>query len=239
MIRFGLQSYTIRELKTPEAVVSAMKMLGLEWLEMWPGHLAHDDDAAKTALWEDALQAAGIRLSSYGLACFNSDESISRAIFEFAAKHGMQTVTASVSDDSLELNDRLSSEYGIRLAIHNHGRDHVYGTRAALETLLDKTSDNFGLCLDAGWFIDVNDDPIRIFRDLKERVYGIHLKDFAYPGGKREDVTIGDGSLDVAGFLRTVYDSGWTGYLSIEYEGNPDNPVPEVIKAVERVNAVG
>ncbi len=132
--------------------------------------------------------------------------------------------------------DALTEEYGINLAIHNHGKNHRYGTFALLDEAFSKTSNRQGLCLDSGWFIDAGEDPIEAVCRYRDRLYGVHLKDFAYSAdGKREDVIIGTGRLDLFALLKALADEGFEGYMSIEYEGEEENPVPSTVKCVDAV----
>jgi sugar phosphate isomerase/epimerase len=77
-----------------------------------------------------------------------------------------------------------------------------------------------------------------------DRLYGVHLKDFVFDDqGNHEDVIIGTGGLDLPEFLRRLKGVGFDGYMSIEYEGDVDDPLPAVIECVrvitEAIDDVG
>ena len=65
------------------------------------------------------------------------------------------------------------------------------------------------------------------------RNFGLHLKD--HDNKRRTDVPYGDptGVLDVAGVLKALEDVKFDGYISIEYEANADNPLPDVSECVQ------
>jgi sugar phosphate isomerase/epimerase len=67
---------------------------------------------------------------------------------------------------------------------------------------------------------------------MGKRNFGMHLKD--HDNKRRTDVPFGDptGVLDVPGVLKALKDVGFTGYVSIEYEANPDDPTADVRKCV-------
>jgi sugar phosphate isomerase/epimerase len=58
------------------------------------------------------------------------------------------------------------------------------------------------------------------------RNFGLHLKD--HDNQTRRDVVFGKGSLDVLAVLRALREVRFQGYIAIEYEANPENPIPDV-----------
>jgi sugar phosphate isomerase/epimerase len=58
------------------------------------------------------------------------------------------------------------------------------------------------------------------------RNFGLHLKD--HDNQTDRDVPFGKGPLDVLACLRALRDVKFQGYISIEYEANPDNPIPDI-----------
>jgi sugar phosphate isomerase/epimerase len=69
---------------------------------------------------------------------------------------------------------------------------------------------------------------------LGPRVFGVHLKDFADQKAETRDIVLGKGHLDVVGVLKALREERFPadGSLSIEFEGSPENPVPEVKQCV-------
>lgn len=232
-IGLGVQSYCFRNFSN-ERIVETLQQCGLEQLEICRVHL----DVEVAGVPEQVLdlyRRSGIRFNSYGINRFENDEKKARAYFEFAAQAGIGVLGAKPSPDSFDLLARLCDEYGIRLAIHNHGRkDELYGTASQLEAALTDAPDSIGLCLDTGWLIDAQEDPVAAIRRFAGRIYGVHFKDFAYSkSGERHEAVLGEGLLDVAGVVRALKDSRFNGYASIEYEGEPDDPTPNIQRCVE------
>ena len=86
---------------------------------------------------------------------------------------------------------------------------------------------------------DAGCDPVEAIDVFQDRLYGVHLKDFVFDDqGGHQDVIIGTGGLDLPTFMRRLEDIGFDGYLSIEYEGDPDHPLPQVKECVRVVQAV-
>jgi len=75
---------------------------------------------------------------------------------------------------------------------------------------------------------------------LKGRVISVHLKDlneFGNPGA--HDVPFGTGVCNVAEILDELKAQGFNGNVSIEYEYNWDNSLPEIAQCVGFVRGYG
>jgi sugar phosphate isomerase/epimerase len=92
------------------------------------------------------------------------------------------------------------------------------------------------LCLDTGWAIDGKQDPVALAKKYRDRLYGVHFKDFVYQRVRKPvDVIIGEGLLDLPAFLAVLKELDYSEPISFEYEGDPGNPIPAVRKCVEAV----
>lgn len=234
-IEVGVQSYCFREFANPE-IVNHLKTCGLNTIELCSKHV----DVADSEQVDEVLQlysSQGISLNSFGINRFVNNENKVRPIFEFAKKAGVSVLGANPDPDSFELLSSLCQEYDIRMAIHNHGRkDKRYGTVKQLEDVLRNTGDWLGLCVDTGWFIDLGVNPADVVRQFGGRVYGVHLKDFTFDeAGERHEAILGSGSLNLGEFTDVLDTAQFEGYISIEYEGKPENPVSSIRKCIEAV----
>lgn len=236
-IELGVQSYCFRKFSN-EQILHALQACGLQRLEICKVHVNIEADHEPDRVLNLYL-SQGIRFNSYGINAFDCDEAKARALFAFAAKAGVKTIGAKPNPDTFDMLGRLCDEYSIKLAIHNHGRkDQLYGTCAQLEAALARAPESIGLCLDTGWLIDAGEDPVAAVRRFAGRVYGVHFKDFAYSqSGECLEAVLGEGSLDVSGILRALRQTGFNGYASIEYEGEPDDPAPNIKRCVDALIA--
>ena len=233
--RLGIQSWCFRKFTTTQQVIDGLRACGVDHLEICGvhGNAEKDPEALKVI---DEYRKAGISLSSTGVWGIGRDEAGSRRVFEFAKKAGITAISASVWHDWLPLAEKLSAEYGIKLALHNHGRHDFLVNIGFLEKYLAKASRNIGVCLDTAWMMDGGDDAMEAAKKFQDRLYGLHLKDFIFDrAGKPHDVVLGDGNLDIDGLMKFLVQIDYKGYLTIEYEGDADNPVPALKKCVERV----
>ena len=236
----GIQSYCFRTYKTLGELIGALKAVGLEYVELWPGH---QDPAADEAVLRETLrtlQANTITINAFGQVGFTDDEARARAALGFCRMAGIKAITATVAADpaAIALAERLADEYDVDLAIHNHGRKHRWGRMDQLDELFAKTSRRFGLCLDAAWMIDAGDDPVAAVDKYADRLMGVHLKDFTFDAeGKPVDVIVGEGNLALPAFLGRLAAVEFDGYMSLEYEGQADAPLPNVIKCLDAIRA--
>jgi sugar phosphate isomerase/epimerase len=233
--RLGIQSWCFRGYKDHPAVISALKACGVTRLEMCGVHFdpTSGPDCGPVI---DLYKEHGITLSAYGVHGFGADRAKARKVFEFAARAGFDTISANLGPGGLETVEALCKEFGKKVAIHNHGRRHHLGSVEALNDLFSRASSNVGLCLDTAWMLDSGWDPVEVARQFRERLYGLHIKDFVFDrAGKPEDVVVGKGNLNLDGLIQWLIASDFQGYLTLEYEGDVENPIPPTAKCVQAV----
>jgi sugar phosphate isomerase/epimerase len=63
----------------------------------------------------------------------------------------------------------------------------------------------------------------------------VHLKDV---NEQKHDVVIGTGILDIRGFVKALKEVGFKGAFMLEYELEPQNPVPGIQKSLDFVRKV-
>ena len=229
----GIQSYCFRKFTTIDDLADALEQAGLDYVEIWPKHLPWSTDPADVDAALATFRAKGIAMNAYGNVRFGYDEATARAALSFAQRAGIKALTIDLAPEEFAMAERLSDEYGVLLALHNHGRKHRWGREDQIDGAFARTSPRIGLCLDTAWWLDAGGDPVAAVHKYGSRLYGVHLKDFVFDAdGKPEDVIIGTGGLDLPRFVQRLQDVGFDGYLSIEYEGDVDNPRPAVVECV-------
>ena len=59
----------------------------------------------------------------------------------------------------------------------------------------------------------------------------LHFKDFVYERVRKPvDKVLGEGLLDLPGFIGVLRKMDYSGYVSLEYEGDMEDPVPALRK---------
>jgi inosose dehydratase len=236
----GVQSYSFRQFNLEQAL-TRIRDLGLHFVEFYNAHvpLNSTDDQIKAV--RNTCFKYEITPIAFGVEGFSKDHAANRRKFEFARKLGVRYLSADPTPDSFDSLDRLVQEFGIGIAIHPHGpvgpRDkpqlHRWYSAEVIMNAVRNHHRLIGTCLDTGHLIRSAQDPFNRKLDPAQQVrhmgirnYGLHLKD--HDNAKRTDVVYGRGALSVLEVLRALREVRFQGYISIEYEANPQNPSPDM-----------
>lgn len=225
----GVQSYSLRNFNTLEAV-RHLQGMGVHYVEFYSKHLSPSATDEQIAETKKLLADADITLAAHGVNGFSKNHDANRALFDFAKRAGIRTITANPEYDSFDSLDKLVAEYDIRVAIHNHGPGALYDSIASVKKVLDGRHKLIGACVDTGHFLRSREDPIKAVLELGPRVHGCHVKDDVKEGRDSQNVVIGTGRLDVVGLFKALRDIKFPadGALSLEYEANPENPIDDM-----------
>ncbi len=130
---------------------------------------------------------------------------------------------------------------GVRTSLENHGF-FMQASRRVEQLLGTVNHPNFGLTLDMGNFLCVNENPMAAVRRLVKYAQMVHAKDFhvrpkkdlPLPGWfatptpiALRGAIVGHGVIDVPKQIAILKRAGYSGYLSLEFEG-----IEEPLKAV-------
>jgi len=233
----GVQSYTFRNFRKLEDVLSRIQELGLHFVEFYNGHIPLDSSDADINAARALCFRHNVTPIAFGVEGFSKDHQANRRKFEFARKLGVRYLSADPHPESFDSLDRLVAEFGIGIAIHPHGptgnRLHQWFSAEVIMKAVASHHRLIGTCLDTGHLIRCAQDPFNHkldpalqVRHMAARNFGLHLKD--HDNAKRTDVVFGRGVLNVGEVLRALRYVRFQGYISIEYEANPQNPSPDV-----------
>ena len=220
-MKLSLQCWTFNRLTFFETVDKAQE-LGVKYLEMYPGQkLKPGSDAKVNRSMDDEmvaeikkkLDSAGVKLVAYGVDGIPPDEAGARKTFEWAKKMGIEVlVTETTPNETL---DKLSNEYQIKVALHNHPR--TWPPDEVLKACKDRGK-RIGSCSDTGHWMRADINPVDALKKLDGRVEHLHFKDLNQFGRSAHDVPWGTGRGDPRAMMAELKRQGFKGYLSIEYE---------------------
>lgn len=224
--QMGIQSYTLRDFKVKEALAISEK-LGLKYWETFPAHIAVNSVPRIVAEQKEMLAASGVKLVAFGVVGFDGNEAKAREVFDFAKAMGIRSISADPNKDeaTFKLLDKLVEEYKIAIAIHNHGPGHKYDKISDVVNAVKDHHPLVGACVDTGHYLRSSENPVDAIEKLKGRVYGVHLKDVK---DAKVFKILGEGDLDVVGCLKALEKQKYDYCLALEYEENPQNPVPDL-----------
>lgn len=234
-IKLGVQSYCFRKTLDNAAVAAQVKEIGLNSIEVCRVHVDFSNPATH-APGIAAYRQAGVEIISSGVNKINGNAD-DRRLFEFSAAAGCKYMSVNFSlaniDAELKSAEALAEEFDLKLGIHNHGGYHWLGQAESLAWVFSKSSPRIGLCLDTAWAIDAKQSPVKLAEQFADRLYNIHFKDFTYnPDRTHNDVPVGTGILNLPEFVGVLDKLGYAGIGVLEFEGDPENPVPALKKCV-------
>ena len=222
--KLGCQAWTFRKLSLFETL-DTLQGLGIHYIEMYPGqHLSKEQADVKfdhnaTQEQIDAVLAkcksAGVTPMSYGVVGLTNDEAEARKVFEFAKRMGLSQIVSEPPADAFAMLDKLTDEYHIKLAIHDHPKpSHYWNPDTVLEVVKDR-SNRIGACADVGHWYRSGLVPVDCLKKLEGRIIELHFKDIA---PNKEDVPWGSGKCDVPAMLAELKRQNVKALFSIEYE---------------------
>lgn len=231
--RVGMQSYSLRHFSVEEALQHT-HTLGLKYWEAYPRHLPMSNVPGTIAGQKQLLDGSQITLVSYGVLPFSTNETQARSQFEFAKAMGIRSLSANPEKTTatFDLLDKLVAEYGVAIAIHNHGPGHAYNK---ISDALDMVKDRhplIGACVDTGHYLRSDEDPVEAIERFGKRTFGVHMKDvktITNDGKSQKQFKIlGEGDLNIVGCLRALRKLDYDYCVALEYEENPSNPLSDI-----------
>jgi len=108
-----------------------------------------------------------------------------------------------------------------------------------LKHMMNLASDRIGICIDTAWCLQSSENPVKWLEIFNKRIYAVHYKDYVFDrSGHFTDAIVGRGTLDLPAFLRGLIDLDINGPVVVEYEGDPDDPVPALTECVREIQRV-
>jgi sugar phosphate isomerase/epimerase len=239
-IRLGLASYTFRNF-TCAQLIGFMKQLNVFDLNAKDvkDHLPMDPTAEQEALADYA--SAGIKLHAAGAIYFPKDEDADiRSKFEYCKRAGIPVIVAG--DPAFETLPRIEKfvrQYDIRIAIHNHGpEDKVWPSPLDVLKAVRNLDPRIGCCIDVGHTMRAGTDVVEAIHRTGPRLFNIHMKDLADSTSKDSQVAVGEGVMPVAKIFEALAAARYQGFVDLEYEIHPEDPMPGVISSFAYMRGV-
>jgi sugar phosphate isomerase/epimerase len=130
-----------------------------------------------------------------------------------------------------------AAKYGITCSVENHGY-HFQNCERVRRLVKMVDLPNYRTTLDVGNFLCADGDPVASVRDNIDIASFIHFKDFfrrtagnppigegwsrTRAGHFLRATVIGHGSVELVPIVKIIKDSGYDGYISVEFEGKED-----------------
>ncbi len=239
-IRLGLASYTFRNFNRAQ-LIGFMKQLNVSALNAKDvkDHLPMDSKEESAALADYA--AAGIKLHTAGAIYFAKDEDADiRAKFEYCKQAGIGVIVAGdPAPETLPRIEKFVKEYDIHIAIHNHGpEDKLWRSPLDVLKAVKGMDPRMGCCIDVGHTVRAGTDVVQAIQEAGPRLFNVHMKDLTNFDSKESQVAVGDGIMPVRKMFEALIATKYQGFVDLEYEVHPDDPMPGVIASFAYMRGV-
>jgi len=226
-IKLGVASYSLRNFSRQQAI-DMTKSLGVRYINFKSVHLAYEASPDEFAKARAELTAAGLELVGGGMITFDTDtdEGV-RKYFDYAKAAGMPVIVFTSKASVLPRIEKFARQYDIKAAIHNHGpEDPNFPSPYDALKAVKGMDPRMGLCIDLGHTVRAGTDPVRAIADAGPRLLDIHAKDLRDFKSVETQCVVGEGQMPVADIFRQLRANRYGGYVNLEYEIEPDNPLP-------------
>ena len=239
-IRLGMATYTLRNFNRAQMItfLKQLNVLALNCKDV-KDHLPMDSQQEAAALADYA--AAGINLHAAGTIYFDKDEDADiRAKFEYCKRAGIAVIVAGdPAPTTLPRIEKFVKEYDIRIAIHNHGpEDRLWPSPLDVLKAVKNLDPRIGCCIDVGHTVRAGTDVVQAIREAGPRLHNVHMKDLANFHDKESQVAVGDGLMPLRNIFETLIAQKYKGFVDLEYEIYPDDPMPGVIASFAYMRGV-
>jgi sugar phosphate isomerase/epimerase len=248
----GCQAWSFNHYSVMEAIDKTAEVGG-KVIEFYPGQkfsvekpdLKFDHNATDEmiAAVQAHLKEKGIRAVNYGVVDIPKDEAGARKIFEFAKKLNLYGITTEAVG-SIDTIEKLVKEYDIRVGFHDHPRRandasyKMWDPNYVLSVVKDRDS-RIGSCADIGHWVRSGLDPVDCLKILNGRIISSHLKDLNEKKLEGYDVPYGTGVSGITKVLDELKRQNFAGNISVEYEHDWTNSVPEIAQCIGFVRGYG
>ncbi|MDR2441606.1 MAG: sugar phosphate isomerase/epimerase [Planctomycetaceae bacterium] len=159
--------------------------------------------------------------------------------FDFAAEMGLLRLQGEPPFEKLiEISER-AEKYKVQFTLHNHAKPNKYWNYKETLQRLAGCSSWLGFCPDTGHMIRSGIDPFVAIKELKGRIFAIHLKDLndisteESPKNNLHDVPWGTGKGQIEAILHELLVQKSDITIIIEYEYDWENNLPAVTECAK------
>lgn len=226
-IKLGVASYSLRELSRADAI-AGIRALRSKYVNIKSFHLPYESSLKDLAAGRREFESAGLEIVGGGLVPLQKDDDDDvRMYFEYARAAGMSLMVIGPTPTTLPRIERFVREYDIKVAIHNHGPEDPYfpGPRDALPMIRDMDP-RVGLCVDLGHTARTGVDVVEALHQAGDRLLDIHAKDLKDMLVRESQCIVGEGAMPIPAIFRQLGAMNYAGYVNLEYEIDPMDPLP-------------
>jgi sugar phosphate isomerase/epimerase len=224
-LKLGLASYSVRKFTLDQAL-EMCKEMDVSYINLKDFHLPMTDSPEALAAARKKIEAAGLTIMGGGTITLKNDAAQVRKAFEYAQAGGFPLMVVAPEPAAFDIIERAVQEFGIKVAIHNHGpEDKAFPAPQDAYKLLKGRDPRFGLCMDIGHTTRAGADPVKTVDECQDRLLDLHVKDLKNKTDRESQTEVGKGLLDIPGLFRALLRIGYAGHVGLEYEINEASPL--------------
>lgn len=241
--KLGVQAWTFRSGTFIEAV-DKTAALGLKYIEAYPGqNVGGDIDGKMGPGLDDAsrqkilakLKSSGVKLMNFGVVGAKGEDEW-RKLFQFAKAMGIETIVSEPEEDQFDILDKLTQEFAINLAIHDHPEPSRYWNPEKVLEVIKGRNPRIGACADTGHWSRSGLDTVACLQKLQGRIISLHFKDINKRAKDGHDLPWGTGVSTATRMLAELRRQNFKGVFSLEYEHDTPQLMDNARKCVEFFN---
>lgn len=224
-VKVAVATYSLRKFERAQAI-QMLKQVGVEYLSVKEFHLPYKDSGPALIEGRREFDAAGLQIMSGGVVVtYREDDSSLRRYFEYGRTCRMPMLIMMPTARQLPPIEKLAREYGMRVAVHNHGpEDKNFPTPESVYEAIRPLDRRMGVCIDVGHSARAGVDVVRSIEKCRDRLLDVHIKDLRNLSG-HTDCEVGKGVLPIPVILKTLVTANYSGCVSLEYETEPEDPM--------------
>jgi sugar phosphate isomerase/epimerase len=226
-VRLGVASYSLRNFSR-DYVIQATRDIGTRFVNIKSFHQPYESSTEQLEAGRRAFESAGLQIVGGGtITLAKNDDADIRFYFDYARTSGMPLMVIAPTRETLPRIERFVREYDIKVAVHNHGPEdeHFPGPQDVLPVIRDMDP-RVGVCLDVGHTARTGIDVIDAVEMCGERLLDMHMKDLKDLSDRESQSVVGEGAVPVARLFEALTRLNYGGYVNLEYEIDPFDPVP-------------
>lgn len=222
--------------RTPELLKPVLAAHDLSLVSGWySGQLLSRDEHAEVAAMKahaSLLQAMGCNVLIFAevTACIHSEPAT-----RLSQRPKIPATDWARFGKRMSAVAAVAADYGLKLSYHHHMGTVVQSTED-IDALMNETSDDVHLLLDAGHAVFAGADPVELAKQYASRIAHVHCKDIrpqvlsqclnrdsSFLDGVLDGVfTVpGDGFIDFPGLFTELAASDYEGWVVVEAEQDP------------------
>jgi sugar phosphate isomerase/epimerase len=238
-IRLAVCTYSLRNFPRTQAI-AMIKQLGITDVSIKEFHLPYKSTPAERAAGRKEFEAAGLTIASGGVVYMQKDDEADiRFYFDYARDCGMPMMVIGATPETLPKIERMVKEYGISVAVHNHGpEDKVFPTPQSALKVIKGMDPRVGVCIDAGHTVRTGVDLVATIREAGSRLLDFHIKDLRDLKDVKSQCPVGDGAMPVVGVFKELMRMNYQGRVALEYEIDANDPFPGMQKSFAYMRGV-